>query len=54
LGKNWTPTLDDVEAARAFLRQLGLTGPLADGWERRTRQIEEEIKARPRSTPKVP
>ena len=40
-----TPTLDDVQAALAFMRELGLTGPLAEECERRLRQIGDKIEA---------
>jgi len=41
----WTPTLDDVEDAIAFMRELGLTGPLAAQCARQLREIGDKIKA---------
>jgi hypothetical protein len=42
---DWTPTLADVQAARGFMRRLGLTRALADQWERLAREIEKKIAA---------
>jgi hypothetical protein len=41
---DWTPSLDDVQDALAFMRER-LTGPLAEQCERRLRHIGDKIKA---------
>jgi hypothetical protein len=42
---DWTPTPDDIEDAIAFMREVGLTGPLAQQCERRLRESGDKIKA---------